>query len=186
MLSQAQSNRNRIIASSQPKDAQIAVFKCSTSQYQSLYFELTTNSWKFIPKRIVNDIQPVKNCIESDNDLFSLCQKLYPNLEVQNIERVQQAVEFSVYTSSKKPIFEKQSIQPYKCLHGKYESKSLFVPTDCQFKSLYANSEECKPQDDWQQQAAKTCQDMNMLLNVSEFLQWCDRTKLAHFSGNPE
>jgi hypothetical protein len=182
VLSQAL-ERVSIVASSQSKDAQIAVFKCSTRQYNSLYFDLASNSWILVPERIVNGMQLTKNCIESDKDLFSLCRKMYPNLGVQNIEKVQQTVEFSAYKDTREIIFEKQSIQPYKCLHGKYESKSLFVPTDCQFKSLYANNDECKPQDDWQQQAAKACQVMNMALNASEFLQWCDQTKLAHFNG---
>ena len=180
-LNQAQKN-SRIVASVQPNEAQVAVFGCSSRQNPSLYFELETNSWKFIQKRVINNIQPIKKCVESKEDLFDLCKRLYPTLDVTNIERVQQAVEFSAFFGQRS-LYEKQFIQPFKCLSGRYESKSLYVPTDCQFKSLYANNDECKAQEEWQQQSAKSCLEMNMMLNVSALLQWCDSSKLGQFSG---
>ena len=98
---------------------------------------------------------------------------MYPDLDVKNIERIQQVVEFT------SPLIGKQYIQPYKCLYGKYESKPLLVPNECQFKSL--DTDKCGTQDYLMQQAVKSCQSMSLNLNVSAYLQWCD--SLANFNG---
>jgi len=64
-------------------------------------------------------------------------------------------------------------VRPFKCLHGNYKSRELYIPSKCEFAHLYSN-DGCQTQDHWTLLASQKCESGSLSLNSSKLLKWCD------------
>ena len=148
-------------------------------------------------------------CFNTESDLLDLCKVAYPNLKVVNVMRLDEPVKFTIYgckigqsdssssSSSSKIIrtdepeklkdcskLKMKRVQPYKCLHGEFQSSELYIPPRCQFQHLFSN-DGCQTQDHWSLLSNEKCKSSGSILNSSILLQWCDGATngISTFSG---
>ncbi|CAF0927679.1 unnamed protein product [Brachionus calyciflorus] len=128
-------------------------------------------------------------CLKTQMDILSYCQRVYPKLNVINILRVQENIQIKYCLNDCKNSENKEiNANLYKCLYGAYKStQQLYIPPNCQFQhSLSVN--ECKSIEIWKHLADNKCKLINnefVLTNSSVMLQWCDAFKggISTFNG---
>jgi hypothetical protein len=185
------------ITKSDNNDAQVAVLDCS-KPYPNIFYDQAKNDWS---------IHSDKKCFNTEQEILSFCQVVYPHLNIVNIMRMQEPVKFTIFgcktdkpketINVKKQAKDKlcskvdtEYIQPFKCLHGHYRSKvALFIPKQCEFQHLYSN-EGCQTQEHWQLLSNEKCKtfknnQIDGIVNSSMMLQWCDAKKdgISTFTG---
>lgn len=168
-------------------DASVAVLDC-TQKHPNVYFDISRKEW------MVHSYDT--RCYQSNDELLDLCRMTYPDLNVQNVMRMNEPVKFTVYACSTNDNFEakvlslensrgcskllKKSVMPYKCLHGDYQAENLYIPPKCLYQHLIIN-EGCQSQDHLNLLAAEKCKLSEATVNSSILLKWCDG--VATFTG---
>ncbi|RNA41216.1 amyloid beta A4 isoform X5 [Brachionus plicatilis] len=155
-------------------DAYVVQTNCSNA-ITSLYFDNQMNKWTF---------SSADSCLHSLNDILSYCQRVYPELNVINIQLVSEKIGFKICDPTSCSV---ENGALFKCLYGAFKSKTQFqVPVDCQFEHL-ARKSECKTTENWKNLANQKCQSFNKIFHVTNYsmIQWCDAFKdgIETFNG---
>lgn len=105
-------------------------------------------------------------CLTEPDDIRDFCRRVYPGLNITNVEPAVELESFSNWCSE----YEKTpcsfvNARPYECLSGPYQSPSLLVSSVCRF--MHNSSEtpdrpsSCHRAEYWEAVAKRTCQAGN-------------------------
>lgn len=158
------------------RDAYVIQLNCS-NEINSLFFDIQSSKWTF------SSAEP---CLRSLNDILFYCQRVYPRLNILNIQLMSEKVKVKTCISKECS----NSIihgSLFKCLYGVFKSKEqLFVPINCQFEHLMSKKE-CQTTKMWTKLANQKCQTKKQMYYMTNYsmIQWCDAFKdgIGTFNG---
>lgn len=114
------------------------------------YVDMETGRW-------VADSEGKQACDGDKEEVKSLCQKMYPKLNITNIVEANDPVEFKNWCApGSSQCDEVRKVVPYRCLVNEYEADALMVPDSCKFDHVH-DKELCMTHDQWRERAEETC-----------------------------
>jgi hypothetical protein len=166
-----------------PNGPQIVALDCF-KPFSNIYFDLDKRSW---------DTVKYSKCSTTEKDILSLCQRVYPDLNVVNIIHYKSVINFKVWECNNDKLnqnaisclnYTEYTAQPYECLYGQFRSTELYIPKNCHFQHLFSN-DGCKSYDHLYLLSKGKCKSLGLELNSSMLLQWCDAFKngIGSFKG---
>ena len=166
-----------------PNGPQIVALDCF-KPYSNIYFDIDKRSWNTVK---------YSKCSTTEKDILSLCQRVYPDLNVVNIIHYKSVINFKVWECNNDKLnqnaisclnYTEYTAQPYECLYGQFRSTELYIPKNCHFQHLFSN-DGCKSYDHLYLLSKGKCKSLGLELNSSMLLQWCDAFKngIGSFKG---
>lgn len=157
-------------------DSQIIQLDCS-NEIKSLYFDIELKKWQF---------SSADSCLRSLKDILFYCQRVYPQINVINIQLISEETKFRICDLRKCSAYFKRGTL-YRCLHGVFKSKEqLKVPQECKFQHLI-NKNECQNTQMLKKLANQKCQSIDDIYYMTNYsmIQWCDAFKdgIETFTG---
>jgi len=148
-------------------EPQVAVGVCDERNTLHPQFMDSAGRW-------VSDLQMKNSCLKDKVDILEFCRKSYRGRNITNIVEASRAVKIDNWCKigHNRKCKTVQSVKPYRCLVGAFQSEALLVPEQCVFDHVH-NASRCWSYDEWNATAANACSARDLKLKSFAILLPC-------------